>query len=676
MAIKLSQLTLSVVTALTAISGTQAVAESTYGAYGEETAYTLARDYAGRYTGSDMESAAADYMQERMTIAGSQNAVENRAFNFIAPRGMFRGQDMTSHNIVVTQKGTTDKTLYVGAHYDSAVAYQGYENLQALDDNASGSGVLAELTKNLSGIEVENNVEFVAFGAEEGGLHGSKAFVSNLTDAQKASALGMINLDSLITGDNMYANAGRNAYDADGNSVDSNTSLRDNALRIAKELGIDLQINPGITADGESEPYRPKGVGCCSDQDSFDGVMQVAGFEATNWSLGPDFDGYTQTDNEKIEDGYTWHDPIKDNEEYLVAALGADRISQRMTDFSRIVTRLIVEQSNADIIASNKSAINLQNTTTSQLETSATNSHSAILQRANSVALNDVSNEGFKAWFDASQTYADADISDSSNTSQIGLYGEYTANPVWRMGLGLQAANQRNNDVEDGVKKDRSYGVEAYSLLGNKNSAWWNTTSINYAKHDLDTTRNVRLDTNDGLNIINNTHQASTDADVFGAYNELGYNFSVEEKVKHGAFLGLNYTDISIDGYTSGNADSRTALAINDTDSDSFDAEVGYQVQYDFDFKGAPVKLQGKLAYVNVIENGAIDSLTTTSLADGQLRTVKLGQTDNDENYGRFGLNLSSSINSDVHVYLNGDTTFARDNQESAIQVGLQYQFQ
>src|SRR5699024_11140449 len=101
---------------------------------------------------------------------------------------------------------------------------------------------------------------------------------------------------------------------------------------------------------------------------------------------------------------------------------------------------------------------------------------------------------------------------------------------------------------------------------------------------------------------------------VFIAYNELGYNFLMNEKVKHGAFLGLNYNKVDIDGYTSGEADSRTALAIDGTSSDSFDAEVGYQLQYDFDYKGAPVKVQGKLAYVNVIEDGVIDGLTTTAL--------------------------------------------------------------
>lgn len=679
MAIKLSPLTISVLTAITVLAGSQANAatDAKYGAYGEETAYTLARDYAGRYTGAEMEEKAAKYMQDRMTIAGGDNKVENRAFKFTPKRGMFKDQELTSNNVVVTQKGTTDKTLYVGAHYDSAVAYADYSKLQALDDNASGSGVLAELTKNLSGIELEHNVEFIGFGAEEGGLNGSKAFAGALTDTEKANALGMVNLDSLITGDFMYAHSGRNSYDKDGNAVPENTTLRDNAHRIAKELGIELKMNPGLIAEGETKPYRPAGVGCCSDQDSFDGIMQVVGFEATNWEIGDDLDGYTQTENPKIEGGSTWHDPNKDNEEYLTEAFGKEHITKRMEDYSRIITRLIVEQTNADIVQSNKNAIALQNTIGMQLNENATGSHSAVRERANSVALNtpEPSEKGLNFWVDGSQSYVDTEGLDSGHRAQVGIYGEYEANPNWRVGLGLQAANQRNSDIVDGIKKDTSYGVQAYSLLGDKSASWWNTTSLGYSKHDLDTARNVKLDTADGLNILNNNHQGNTDADVFSAYNELGYNFLVTDKVKHGAFLGLNYSKIDIDGYTSGEADSRTSLAIDSTSSDAFDAELGYQMQYDFNYKGAPVKVQGKLAYVNVIEDGAIDGLTTTALADGQKRDVKLGNVDGDDSYGRFGLSVSSNVHKNVHAYLNGDTTFARDNKDSAVQVGLQYQF-
>ena len=683
--IKLSPLTLSVIAALTMLAGSQATAQigainadAKYGAYGEETAYTLIREHAGRYTGGDMELEAAKYMQDRMTISNaSDNQAEIRPFKVKPTRGIFKDQDITSHNVVVTQKGTTDKTLYVGAHYDSAIAYPNYKMLEALDDNASGSGVLAELTKNLSGIDLEHNLQFIAFGAEEDGLKGSRAFARDLTDGQKASALGMVNLDSLITGDFMYAHSGRNAYDKNGNAVPENTTLRDNAHRIAKELGIELKMNPGLIPEGQTKPYRPAGVGCCSDQDSFDGLMQVVGFESTNWELGDDLDGYTQTDNPKIEDGYTWHDPSKDNEKYLTEAFGKDHISQRMADYSRIITRLLVEQTNADIIQSNKSAINLQNMMGLQLKEAATGSHSAIVERANSVALttSEPSESGMNFWVDGSQRYVDADDIDNGHRAQVGVYGEYASNPNWRVGLGLQAANQYNSDIDNGIKTDTNYGVQAYSLLGNKNSAWWNTTSLNYSKHNLDTNRTVKLDTHDGINIINNSHQDRADADVFSAYNELGYNFLMNEKVKHGAFLALNYSKVDIDGYNTGAVDSRTALTVNSTSSDAFDAELGYQMQYNFNFKGAPTKLQGKLAYVNVIEDGMLDSLTTTSLADGQRRDVKIGQLDNDDSYGRLGLSVSSKVHKKVHAYLNGDTTFARDNKQSAVQVGLQYQF-
>ncbi|AMN67939.1 autotransporter domain-containing protein [Psychrobacter sp. P11G5] len=683
MAIKLSQLTLSVVAVLTALTGTQTWADAEYGAYGTETALTLARNYSGRYTGSDTESQAANYMQQRMTIDGSNNQVDLRNFDFIAPYGLFKDQQLTSNNVVVTQSGTadTDRTLFIGAHYDSAVAYPNYQNLQALDDNASGAGVLSELVRNLNGIEAEHDVQLVAFGAEEGGLNGSKAFVEALSAAEKSNALGMVNLDSLITGDIMYANAGRNAYDDNGQEVAANVSLRENALRIAKELGIDFQVNPAIIPPGETEPYEPYGVGCCSDQESFDSVMPVVAFEATNWSLGPYYDGYTQTDNPKIPDGYTWHNPALDNEEVLVDAFGEARIAQRMGDYSRIITRLIVEQTNADIVQSMKSAINLQNTMSEHLKNNATDSHSPVFERANFLALNAIdqpasldSDSSTHVWVDGSQSYIDTEGMEKGRRAQIGLYGEYTLQPNWRVGAGLLAANQDNKSMENSIKKDTSYGVQAYSLLGGKNTPWWNTTSLSLSQHDLDTNRTVRLDGNDGINIINNNERGSVDADVFSAHNELGYNFIINKNVAHGAYLDLNYSQIDIDGYTSGNANSRTALNVDDISNDAWDSELGYQLQYRFNVADTPVKLQSKLAYVHVIEDGLIANLSATALADGQKREVRITQ-DNDDNYGRFDLGVSSKVHKNVYAYLNGDTTFARDNRDSSVQLGLQYEF-
>ena len=682
--IKPTQLALSVIAALTVFSGIPSVANAAvddYGVYGTETALELARNYAGRYTGSEQEINAANYMQERMTISGD-NLVEMREFTFTPKSGIFRGQPLISNNVVVTQKGTSDKTIYIGAHYDSAVAYANYDKLEALDDNASGAGVLTELVRNLDGIQVENSVEFIAFGAEEGGLNGSKSFVSNMTDEQIANALGMVNLDSLITGDKMYANAGRNAYDADGNPVPSNTSLRDNAHTIAKELGIDLQMNLGLIPEGETEPYRPEGVGCCSDQDSFDGIVQVVGFEATDWSAGDELDGYTQTSNPAIPDGNTWHNPELDNEETLVAAFGQERIDQRMSDYSKIITRLIVEQTNADILQSNKSAIALQNTMNNQLSSGATASHAAVLERVNGLGLNavnqpDAFNETSKSsvWVDASQSYIDSENGDNGLSANVGIYGEYVLQPKVRLGLGVTGSVLNNSNVDNGIDKDKSYGVQAYSMIGGDSSPWWNTTSLSYSKHDIDANRTVNLTGSNGINIIDNSERGSTDADVFSAYNELGYNFLVTGNVAHGAFAALDYNNVEIDGYTSGNDQSRTALEVDSTSADSFDGELGYQMQYGFNVKELPVKLQTKLSYVHAFKDGQTDSLSTVSLADGQQRLVTVGGADQEEDYGRFGLSLSTNVNTKVHAYLSGDTTFARDNNESAMQVGLQYQF-
>ncbi|WP_367105882.1 M28 family peptidase [uncultured Psychrobacter sp.] len=324
----------------------------TYGEYGTETALTLARDYPGRYMGSSTELAAAQYMKQRMTFGGNGNGAILQPFTFVPSRGPFAEQSITSQNVVVTHEGTEDtgRTLYVGAHYDSSTQYPNYIDLEGLDDNASGSGVLSELVYHFRGVDTVDTIKFIAFGSEEGGLQGSKAFVDSLTQDEIDNAIGMINLDSLLTGDNMYANAGDNSYDDDGNEIAANVKLREAALRIADKLNIGLQVNPAIIPPDADEPYKPLGVGCCSDQESFDSIMPVVAFEATNWSLGPDFDGYTQTDNPDIPGGYSWHNPDVDNEAVLTEALGEERIKQRMSAFARIVTELIAEQVQAESI--------------------------------------------------------------------------------------------------------------------------------------------------------------------------------------------------------------------------------------------------------------------------------------------------------------------------------------
>jgi Zn-dependent M28 family amino/carboxypeptidase len=80
-----------------------------------------------------------------------------------------------------------------------------------LDDNGSGASVLTEIARNLNGVPLEYGLQVIGFGAEEEGLQGSKAFVNSLSASQRENMLAMINLDSLITGDMMYAHSGKNS---------------------------------------------------------------------------------------------------------------------------------------------------------------------------------------------------------------------------------------------------------------------------------------------------------------------------------------------------------------------------------------------------------------------------------------------------------------------------------
>jgi len=93
--------------------------------------------------------------------------------------------------------------IVIGAHYDHlGLGYYGVRDQSAAgmihhgaDDNASGTSVLLHLAHRLSQLEPKplRSVVFVAFSAEELGLHGSRRFVAAWPEIR--SVKSMINLD-------------------------------------------------------------------------------------------------------------------------------------------------------------------------------------------------------------------------------------------------------------------------------------------------------------------------------------------------------------------------------------------------------------------------------------------------------------------------------------------------
>lgn len=97
------------------------------------------------------------------------------------------------------------KRIIVGAHMDhlglgtsSSLAPGEHAIHNGADDNASGVAVLLGIAEALARVSVEHrphDVVFVAFGAEEMGLLGSKHMVEAMTEQQRARVLAMLNFD-------------------------------------------------------------------------------------------------------------------------------------------------------------------------------------------------------------------------------------------------------------------------------------------------------------------------------------------------------------------------------------------------------------------------------------------------------------------------------------------------
>lgn len=105
-----------------------------------------------------------------------------------------------SQNII--GRGSADCRLLITAHFDSVPASPGG------NDNGSGTAVVLELAETLAMRGDTAGVCFVAFGAEELGLLGSRHFVEQLSDSESALIIAVLNIDTagfdpriFVTGD-------------------------------------------------------------------------------------------------------------------------------------------------------------------------------------------------------------------------------------------------------------------------------------------------------------------------------------------------------------------------------------------------------------------------------------------------------------------------------------------
>ncbi|GEM_PF-426334 len=101
---------------------------------------------------------------------------------------------VNSHN-VLAKVGQADCHIVVGGHFDSVPAGPG------ANDNGSGTATMIELARVLRPDAERGGICFMAFGAEELGLWGSRTFVKGLSAAERGVLKAMVNLDMVGVGD-------------------------------------------------------------------------------------------------------------------------------------------------------------------------------------------------------------------------------------------------------------------------------------------------------------------------------------------------------------------------------------------------------------------------------------------------------------------------------------------
>jgi photosystem II stability/assembly factor-like uncharacterized protein len=91
---------------------------------------------------------------------------------------IIKGIDLNEYNVIGERRGTeaADEIVIIGGHFDSISGDQLPSLCPGADDNASGTACAMAAARAFRGMSFKRTVRYVAFGAEEWGSLGSKAY--------------------------------------------------------------------------------------------------------------------------------------------------------------------------------------------------------------------------------------------------------------------------------------------------------------------------------------------------------------------------------------------------------------------------------------------------------------------------------------------------------------------
>ena len=146
-----------------------------------KTVHFLSEEVFPRTANAENKEKTIDYISTAFARAGLDATRDDQRIEI----GL---RDRLFTNIHALKKGKTDRRIVVAAHYDTVPQSPG------ADDNASGVAVLIELAHLLKNAELNCDIEFVSYDAEETGFLGSWHHAGTLKK-QKIDVVCMLCLD-------------------------------------------------------------------------------------------------------------------------------------------------------------------------------------------------------------------------------------------------------------------------------------------------------------------------------------------------------------------------------------------------------------------------------------------------------------------------------------------------
>lgn len=203
---------------------------------------------AGRYPGEKSNKKLVTYLKKAFRSGGLKTEKQGFEAPLRSKKGQPKKAPVKTWNIIGYIEGSDpklkDEYLILGAHYDHLGMGGGPSTKSdkiaihhGADDNASGVAALLEIAEKIGAnrTEFKRSILFIAFGAEEQGLVGSRYFVDNPTVPKEKIKL-MLNMDMVGR-----LNDQKHVYMGGAGTFPGGVELM-------KDLGKQAQLNPIVHA--------------------------------------------------------------------------------------------------------------------------------------------------------------------------------------------------------------------------------------------------------------------------------------------------------------------------------------------------------------------------------------------------------------------------------------------